>query len=313
MEEDISMYIPRPLPSKKRKKGSGTYLYVDENGDVHKVRWIRTVMYLLIFFLVISLGSTSSLYFMYMKAKKENYRLLHPVSRSKPPEKRVALKDHPWPGAKKNINSAQNTDTPVSRNTDASAADNSSRSPGKEKSGGDTPDMPDAQAETAEEVPFAVTGDDSPANPAPRDEGEALEEIAPDEEEPAEISEKELNADSPVEVEGFAVSRRSNNRISKVVFTIKSKRSEDNPVKGHALVVLQSEKGSTDEWVSLPKVSLVSGEPTGKDIGETFLISRFKEMEFSVPNTSQPGFKKAVVFVFSADNELMYKKDFTVE
>jgi hypothetical protein len=85
------------------------------------------------------------------------------------------------------------------------------------------------------------------------------------------------------------------------------------PLAGHVIVVLSAEQMEPERWVSLPRVDLVNGRPTGRQKGYTFAISHSKEFVQTM-QVSRPlaDFTRAVLYVFSSEGQLLLARDYPV-
>jgi hypothetical protein len=85
------------------------------------------------------------------------------------------------------------------------------------------------------------------------------------------------------------------------------------PLAGHVIVVLSAEQMEPERWVSLPRVDLVNGRPTGRQKGYTFAISHSKEFVQTVQASRPlPDFTRAVLYVFSSEGQLLLARDYPV-
>jgi hypothetical protein len=117
-----------------------------------------------------------------------------------------------------------------------------------------------------------------------------------------------------VTIENFKLSARSNNDSIRIQFIIKNDSLYSQYVSGHAIVVLKGKEIQQDRWMSLPRVPLVEGRPSGNRQGQAFGISNYKTMRFTA---SAPEFYEklqiATVFVFTNTGQLLLEQDFPVD
>lgn len=114
-----------------------------------------------------------------------------------------------------------------------------------------------------------------------------------------------------VAIEDFKFSAKSSNNSLRVRFKLKNTSSDSQHVAGHAIVVLKGEKIQENQWVSLPRISLIGGKPTGKQQGNAFGIKNFKIMQFTASKSHSPElFQTASVYVFAKTGELLLEQDF---
>lgn len=115
-----------------------------------------------------------------------------------------------------------------------------------------------------------------------------------------------------IAMEDFSVLFEPYTATLNIQFKITTKNNE--PVSGHAFVILKQNEDDQSSWLTFPYVSLVSGKPAEFKKGQYFSISRFRIIEFKTRNESNPKrFKTATVFVFTKTGELLFEKSFPVE
>lgn len=119
-------------------------------------------------------------------------------------------------------------------------------------------------------------------------------------------SEKELRVDA----EGLAVDFRADTETIAAQFVIKN--TGDIRAEGRAVVVLETEAGSSQLRLALPTVPLRDGRPLGNR-GRRFSISRFMtvdlERKFAEPGTQFVG---AVVYAYTLEGRSLLEKPFSV-
>ena len=117
-----------------------------------------------------------------------------------------------------------------------------------------------------------------------------------------------------VAIDNFKISVKSGSNSLKVQFKLKNTSPYSQHVSGHVIVVLKGEEIQQDQWVSLPRISLVEGKPTGSQKGYAFGISNFKIMNFSASKPYSPDkFQTASVYVFTKTGALLLNQDFVVK
>ena len=177
-----------------------------------------------------------------------------------------------------------------------------SRVPGNQNS------APDNQ--TAEESPERTEPDTNYAEQSaplvmatPKPEGQNQTEV-------------QSNSDPPgsglsVAIDNFKLSVRPDNNSLRVQFKLKNTSPHSQHVSGHAIVVLRGEDIQQNQWVALPRISLVGGKPTGSQQGNAFGISNFRIMRFTASRPDSPEkFQTASVYVFTKTGELLLEQDF---
>jgi hypothetical protein len=97
-----------------------------------------------------------------------------------------------------------------------------------------------------------------------------------------------------------------------VEYRIVNTGSKAQPLTGRTVVILKDESEDPANWLILPAVPIIGGQPTG-DGGKSFSIYNFRTMRFKVNDQSGPEqYKTATVYVFAASGTLLLEKDFTV-
>ena len=112
-----------------------------------------------------------------------------------------------------------------------------------------------------------------------------------------------------VSVDNFNAYYDKDKNILSIQYIIK-KTALNAKIVGLTAVILKNNEASQNEWLILPSDNLIEGKPSGK-AGQAFLISNFREINFKATQLTDPNrFKKATVFVFSNEGELLLEKDF---
>ncbi|MBR9986337.1 MAG: hypothetical protein KFF68_10530 [Desulfosarcina sp.] len=96
-------------------------------------------------------------------------------------------------------------------------------------------------------------------------------------------------------------------------FRVKNTGPRASPVAGRCVVVLKADRMDPGEWLAMPGVTLVNGEPDGQR-GQAFKISRFRDMEIQAMGQADPSsFKSATVYVFDSSGAKILEKDFPID
>ncbi|MBW2428088.1 MAG: hypothetical protein JRF56_03950 [Deltaproteobacteria bacterium] len=116
-----------------------------------------------------------------------------------------------------------------------------------------------------------------------------------------------------VAIENFKVSPKANENLLRVQFKIKNTSPNSQRVSGHAIVVLKGNQLQQNKWLTIPRMPLSDGKPTGKQRGYAFGIKNFKAMSFktNLPQ-SLKAYQSATVYVFTKKGELLLEQDFPV-
>lgn len=131
----------------------------------------------------------------------------------------------------------------------------------------------------------------------------------PEPEAPSEAVESNLS----VAIEKFQVSGDADSDSLTFQFKIKNTSPNSQYVSGHAIVVLEGQEILPNDWLSIPRMPLVEGKPTGKQRGYAFGINYFRTMRFSAPTPELPEkYQNASVYVFARSGELLLEEQFPV-
>lgn len=260
--------------SNKSGKRSRTLLLVGKNGGVRQVRWVKPLIYLVLLILIAS-GATAGFFYYSFRLAEKDVRLVKNALRESEKRARDMEKE-------KNIYMARMVmaESKLGGSSGVGGNEGGKRvKKKKEKAGAEL------TAATDKTVAGNKPGKDETIQPGPP---------------PA------------VSAENLVVSLYK--KTVKVDFNIKNVDSKSNRVSGHVVVVLKTQDGGPGEWITMPgQIELVSGKPTGKQIGEKFSISRFKSVDFKVRNIDKPNrFTTATVFIFTREGEPMLEKDFPI-
>lgn len=116
-----------------------------------------------------------------------------------------------------------------------------------------------------------------------------------------------------VAVENFKISPRANENLLRVSFKIKNTSPNSQHVSGHAIVVLKGDQIQQNKWLTIPRLSLSDGKPTGRQRGYAFGIKHFKTMSFKTNLPQSPQiYQNATVYVFTKKGKLLLEQDFPV-
>ena len=115
-----------------------------------------------------------------------------------------------------------------------------------------------------------------------------------------------------VAVDGFRLTPKADGAIE-LRYKLTALAQPRTPLAGHVIVVLSAEGIEPERWLSLPRVELVRGRPTGRQKGYTFAISHNKEFVQSVAAPRPlPDFTRAVLYVFGSDGRLLLARDYSI-
>jgi len=116
-----------------------------------------------------------------------------------------------------------------------------------------------------------------------------------------------------VAIENFKVLPVTGSRNLHVQFKLKNTSANSQRVSGHAIVILKGEQVEQSRWLSIPRIPLVDGKPTGSHRGYPFGINYFRTMKFTARTPSFPErYKTASVYVYTRAGKLLLEQDFAV-
>lgn len=149
---------------------------------------------------------------------------------------------------------------------------------------------------------------EEPAEPEPVIVETEIDNEQDDKPEPSAQNQSQEN--SPVAIDNFKCSYKTGRDFLDIKFNIKNNSPDSDSVSGHAVVVLKDKNNNHRKWIALPDdIKLVSGRPTGEDMGQTFSISFFKTLHFRAKEINPEQFKTAGIYIFSREGELMLEQD----
>jgi TolA-binding protein len=171
------------------------------------------------------------------------------------------------------------------------------------------------EKEPAEEVPVQAEKEEVPVQ-AEKTAKPNETEKKPLQEASAEIeTAQNIPADIPVIALGdkFTVSFSEEDKVLAARFRIRNTGTRSSPVQGRCVAVFKPGESGPDQWVTLPSVALVNGEPTGKD-GNKFKISRYLDMTVNATGVQNPSiFITATVYVYDGSGEKITEKTYPIE
>jgi len=115
-------------------------------------------------------------------------------------------------------------------------------------------------------------------------------------------------------VEGFGAKFDPARHAIDIQYKLVAPSSGRKPAAGHVIVVFKGAHLEPESWLSMPRVELPKGRPSGVQKGYTFSISHSKAFAQSMPvPKSFPGFTAAVLYVFSHEGQLMLAREYAVK
>lgn len=121
------------------------------------------------------------------------------------------------------------------------------------------------------------------------------------------------DSDMSVDVESFRVIPKRDENLLRIQFKIKNTTANSQKVSGHAIVVLKADPLQQARWLTIPRMALTNGKPTGRQRGYSFAINHFKTMRFKTNLPKSPEiYRDATVYVFTRNGNLLLEKEFQV-
>jgi hypothetical protein len=127
------------------------------------------------------------------------------------------------------------------------------------------------------------------------------------------LTDGRADAGLSVAIENFKIYPEADKNLLRVQFKIKNTSPNDRRVVGHTIVVLKGEDLRQNQWLTIPKISLSNGKPTGRKRGHSFGINNFKTMRFktNLPKSLEI-YRDASVFIFTKKGDLLLEENFPV-
>ena len=97
-----------------------------------------------------------------------------------------------------------------------------------------------------------------------------------------------------------------------VEFKVINMGTRQQPVSGHAFIILKDADHNQDKWMVLPRAMLVNGKPA-ESKGQRFRIYNYRTIKFKFGHENPGIFKHATIFIFRHTGELIFERDFTLE
>jgi hypothetical protein len=172
----------------------------------------------------------------------------------------------------------------------------------------------------AEEPKPQVKPENPPPETVDKEEPKPVTPVAKVNEQPPVVNQTEsppvIETPEPqlsVAIENFNITPRADENLLRVQFKIKNTSPNSQRVSGHAIVVLKGDQLQQNKWLSIPRISLKDGKPTGKQRGYSFGINHFKTMRFKTNLPKSPEiYQYATVFVFTRKGDLLHEQEFPV-
>lgn len=123
-----------------------------------------------------------------------------------------------------------------------------------------------------------------------------------------------VGSEEVVAVENFSADWVASRQALHLRYKLVAARSARKPVSGHVIVVFKGPGIEPEHWLSMPRVDLPRGRPSGRRKGYSFAISHSKGFShFMTVTASLPKYTQAVLYVFSHQGELLMARDYGVD
>jgi len=120
-------------------------------------------------------------------------------------------------------------------------------------------------------------------------------------------------ANKTVTIEDFTVRKSGSNKDLLVRFDIRKISEKPGDVSGRIFTVLIPDNTLEDKWLVVPSTTLKNGIPSEYKKGQYFSIASFKPIKFRINTQADPDFfKKASIFIFNEQEELIFEKLVTI-
>ena len=154
--------------------------------------------------------------------------------------------------------------------------------------------IPKKKLETAEpKVKAEKKADDAP-KPTPKKETKKAEKMTAD-------------------VKDLTFSKNEGDSETRIRFIVKNTCKLD-AIAGRVFVILRPDSNNSQDWLTMPPVTLKDGIPSMPSMGQFFSINHFKSVKFKFNNPfPDDHYKKMDVYIFSTDGDKIYENTFDVD
>jgi hypothetical protein len=146
---------------------------------------------------------------------------------------------------------------------------------------------------------------EKPLTPKPETKPAAAQKIkkAPPEKQPPKVQWK-------ADIRRISVSYDPNLKVLNAQFRIYNRSKPKKALSGRSVVVFKTLDDPPIKWLSVPRVQLSAGRPSGKR-GQAFKINNYRTMKFRAYRQKAPiRYNMAAIFVFTGQGQLLASKDF---
>ncbi|BBO79187.1 hypothetical protein DSCW_66040 [Desulfosarcina widdelii] len=138
------------------------------------------------------------------------------------------------------------------------------------------------------------------------------ESVKPSVDQPAEEAVAAAPKKAAVAVADLVLTHDAANKTLMARFRVKNAGKYSAPVAGRCVVVLKTGQEDQDSWLTMPRVTVVDGQPEGNR-GQAFRISRFKDMEIKARGVADPSmYESATVYVFDTSGNALLEETIPV-
>lgn len=302
--EDLQRNLEKELTAASLSKSQRPYkrwtlLFVGDHGKTIAINRFKGLLFVWLFLVVSALSASAVLYALYRQSERENVVMNGTVGDLQRQIKEIRNE--------KDILMARLVVTEAElgrhRAKDSRVADKATVAAEPKR-------LAPAKAEAAA---VSAGSDTAAAADNAGSEKDDAEQAAPAETENSATAPRSNETAGSVAVEDLKVTYESNGNAFKARFTLRSTRPATDPIAGYTAVVLKSDGMKPQEWITLPTVTLEAGRPVGLKRGQYFSIARFKTVRFRTVSPADPSrYDTAEVFVFDAQNELIFEKSFPI-
>jgi hypothetical protein len=108
-----------------------------------------------------------------------------------------------------------------------------------------------------------------------------------------------------VEIENMKVTHQAGNGLLRCEFKLRNVSPSPQRLDGHVIVVLKGDNLQPGDWLAMPDVKLVDGQPAATSKGYRFAVRNWRTMRMRATVAGPvERFNLAEVYVFSEEGEL---------
>ena len=125
----------------------------------------------------------------------------------------------------------------------------------------------------------------------------------------------DIDMDAAIEkvtADNFFICASPDDTLLNIEFKVFNMGTRDEPVSGHAFVILKDAHDEQDHWLVVPRAMLMDGRPV-QSRGQQFRIYNYRTIKFKVAHANPGVFVQATIFIFKDSGELIFERDFSLE